>query len=88
MIFGGFHGASLAQNSTRCNPFLALGVLFGGIMCLVGTLSPLYGDAIYIPFIYMKFLKFQVSIEPLVWSFPFPPVILFSQHSPDSILLF
>ena len=44
---GGFHGTPLADNSTSCNPFPALGTSFGGERWLVGALSPsLFGDFI------------------------------------------
>lgn len=37
-MFEEFHGIPLANDSTICDPFMALKVLLGGISCLVGAL--------------------------------------------------
>lgn len=63
----------LMTDSTICSSFLALEVLFGGISCLVGTLSPLlFGDSFHIC-IYFRYLysnKFE-------YVFKWPLVLLF-----------
>lgn len=54
---GGLHETSLANESTRCNLFLALEVLLDGTRCLLGALHPLiYGGLIDTPFFFAYIL--------------------------------
>lgn len=46
MLHDGCHGAPLANNSIKCNPFLALEVSLSNEGSIVGSLSfPLFGDS-------------------------------------------
>jgi hypothetical protein len=45
---------ALSKDSTRCNPFTGMKVLFNGLRCQVGVLfSLLFGDSILIPLIFI-----------------------------------
>lgn len=52
----GFHGNTSVNNSIRCNTSLTLEAPFGYKRCQVGAVSPLFGDFIYITFIYVYIL--------------------------------
>lgn len=55
---GVFHGAPLASNTFRYNPFPVLEVSFGGERCQVVALSSaLFGDCIYISFLCVHTLR-------------------------------
>lgn len=55
MLVGGVYGTPMANNSPRCNPFLALEVLLGGMSSWHMSLS-LYGDLHLNSFIYVYIL--------------------------------
>lgn len=71
-MFEEFHGIPLANDSTICDPFMALKVLLGGISCLVGALFEC--ALLFEFFVVCMYLRKQWQVS--MWFFRRPLVLL------------